>query len=99
MTDRLDLPLRYREQLEALLRAHVPDAEVWAYGSRVNGRSHDGSDLDLVLRSPTLKPLGGEYLYFSEALHRSNIPVLSSSALQRAVRALRKTRYSAAWDY
>jgi len=76
MTDRLDLPLRYREQLEALLRAHVPDAEVWAYGSRVNGRSHDGSDLDLVLRSPTLKPLGGEYLDFIEALHQSNIPIL-----------------------
>ena len=26
--------------------------EVWAYGSRVNGRAHEGSDLDLVIRSP-----------------------------------------------
>ena len=41
MTDGLDLPTRYRDELEALLRKHVPDVEVWAYGSRVNnGRSH-----------------------------------------------------------
>ena len=52
MTDRLDYPLRYREQLEALLREHVPDAEVWAYGSRVNGRSYKASGLDLMLRCP-----------------------------------------------
>ena len=36
MTDRLALPRRYRDQLEALLREHVPGVEVWAYGSRVN---------------------------------------------------------------
>ena len=76
MTDRLDLPRRYREPLEALLRQHVPDAEVWAYGSRVNGRSHDGSDLDLVLRSPILEPLGYEYVELVEALEQSNIPIL-----------------------
>ncbi len=76
MTDRLDLPRRYREQLEALLREHVPGVEVWAYGSRVSGNSHEGSDLDLVLRGPTLKPLGGEYLDLIEALEESNIPIL-----------------------
>lgn len=76
MTDRLDLPSRYRAELETLLREHVPDAEVWAYGSRVNGRSHKGSDLDLVLRGPTLEPLGHEYVEFVEALKQSNIPIL-----------------------
>ena len=76
MTDRLDLPLRYRDQLEALLREHVPDVEVWAYGSRVNGRSHPGSDLDLVLRSSTLEPLGTEYLELIDAFEQSNIPIL-----------------------
>ncbi len=76
MTDRLDLPRRYRKQLEALLRQHVPGVEVWAYGSRVTGESHEGSDLDLVLRSPTLEPLGGEYLDLIEALEESNIPIL-----------------------
>ena len=76
MTDRLDLPRRYRNQLEALLREHLPDVEVWAYGSRVNGRSHEGSDLDLVLRSPTLEPLGGGYFDLLEAIDNSNIPIL-----------------------
>ena len=76
MTDRLDLPRHYRDQLEALLREHVPEVEVWAYGSRVNGRSHEGSDLDLVLSSPTLEPLGEGYLALVEALEQSNIPIL-----------------------
>ena len=52
MTDRLHLQPRHREQIEALLRKHLPGVDVWAYGSRVNGRSHDGSDLDLALRGP-----------------------------------------------
>ena len=76
MTDRLGLPLHYRKELEALLREHVPDAEVWAYGSRVNGRSHDGSDLDLALRGPGLEPLGHEYVELLEALEQSKIPIL-----------------------
>ncbi len=25
------------------------DMEIWAYGSRVNGDAHNGSDLDLVI--------------------------------------------------
>jgi type I restriction enzyme S subunit len=76
MTSHLDLPLHYREQLDTLLCEHVPGIEVWAYGSRVNGRSHDGSDLDLVLRIPTLEPLGHEYFELVEALEQSNIPIL-----------------------
>ena len=75
-TDRLDLPPRYREELEALLQEYVPDAEVWAYGSRINGRCHEGSDLDLVLRGPALEPLGYEYVELVEALEQSNLPIL-----------------------
>ncbi len=76
MTDRLSLPLRYRRMVEELLREHVPDAEVWAYGSRVNGESHEGSDLDLVVRGPGLEPLGVEFIDLVEAFHESNIPIL-----------------------
>ena len=77
MTDRLDLPRRYREQIEALLCQHVPGVEVWAYGSRINGRSHRGSDLDLALRSPTLGPIPvGTLSGLVEALEQSNIPIL-----------------------
>ncbi len=76
MTDRLDLPSRYRKQLRAMLREHVPDAEVWAYGSRVSGQSHEGSDLDLVLRSPTLEAVGSGFGDLVEALEQSDIPIL-----------------------
>ena len=76
MTDRLALPRRYRDQLEALLSKHVPGVEVWAYGSRVNDESHDGSDLDLVLRGPALEPLDGGFYDLLEAIEKSNIPIL-----------------------
>ena len=76
MTDRLALPRRYRDQLEALLREHVPGVGVWAYGSRVNGESHDGSDLDLALRGPALEPLDGGFNDLLEAIEKSTIPIL-----------------------
>jgi len=51
--------------------------EVWAYGSRVNGSNHEGSDLDLVLRSADLTPLDpSELVSFREGLQESNIPIL-----------------------
>ncbi len=77
MTERLHLLPRHRVQLEALLRAHLPEVEVWAYGSRVNGQSHDGSDLDLVLRGPGLEEIDVLALDdFTQALHDSTIPFL-----------------------
>lgn len=63
--------------IEELLDRFLPGVEVWAYGSRVNGQSHDGSDLDLVLRAPALKPIPYRQLAdFTEALTDSNIPFL-----------------------
>ena len=77
MTERLDLPRRYREQIEALLRENMPGVEVWAYGSRVNGRSHEGSDLDLVLRGPDLQRIdSGQLMDLTEALEESNVPII-----------------------
>ena len=77
MADRLHLQAEHRRVLEALLRQHVPDVEVWAYGSRVTCRSHDGSDLDLVLRGPGLEKIpAGRLADFAEALRESTIPIL-----------------------
>lgn len=77
MTERLHLLPRHRAQLEALLREHLPGVEVWAYGSRVNGQSHEGSDLDLVLRGPDLRGIDFFALDdFTRALHDSTIPFL-----------------------
>ena len=73
----LHLLARHRAMLEALLKEHLPEVEVWAYGSRVNGQSHDGSDLDLVLRGPGLAKIDISRLAdFEEALRDSTVPFL-----------------------
>ena len=77
MADRVRIAPRHRRILEALLRKHLPGVEVWAYGSRVNGRGHDGSELDLVARAPDLKKLpAGQLLDFEDAIRESTIPFL-----------------------
>ena len=77
MTDRLHLPPKHRREIEALLSRFLPGVEAWAYGSRVNGRSHGGSDLDLALRAPGLRPIPARRLAdFSRAHRDSNIPFL-----------------------
>jgi len=56
--------------------ANVP-FEVWAYGSRVNGSAHFGSDLDLVIRSQSLNKLPANiYIDLCEKIRDSNIPIL-----------------------
>jgi hypothetical protein len=52
MTDRLNLLSRHREQLERLLRQHVPETEVWAYGGGVNSERHEACVKALALRRP-----------------------------------------------
>ena len=75
--DSLHLPRRFRSQLEHLIERHLPDVEVWAYGSRINGHSHEGSDLDLVLRGSALAPIDTSALVeFVDALRDSTIPFL-----------------------
>ena len=77
MSDRIHLEPRHRSELLDLLHKHLPGIEVWAYGSRVNGLSHDGSDLDLVLRSPDLTKIPIDQLVdFEDAFRESNVPFL-----------------------
>jgi len=72
----LDLPQKYLEQVQVLLRAHIPHTEVWAYGSRVTGNSHEASDLDLVLRNPqNPQEETGALSDLKEAFTESNLPI------------------------
>ena len=74
MTAKLDLKERHKRILSGLSK-HFPGVEVWAYGSRINGESHKGSDLDLVLRTQDLSPVDYDnYLSLREALTESSIP-------------------------
>lgn len=51
--------------------------EVWAYGSRVNGNAHDGSDLDLVIKSKNERELPFKiYSGLMSQIQDSNIPIL-----------------------
>ena len=77
MADRLLLPERHRAALERLFAEYLPEIEVWAYGSRVTGRAHDGSDLDLALRAPGGAGIDPARLgAFRRALEASAIPFL-----------------------
>jgi predicted nucleotidyltransferase len=44
------LPETLLARLRPLLQQAAPRSEIWAFGSRVNGDAHPGSDLDLALR-------------------------------------------------
>jgi predicted nucleotidyltransferase len=73
----LDLPPRHLRVLLGLLRENVPDAEVWAYGSRVNRTAHETSDLDLVLRNPERLDAPQPNLHrLRDALAESDLPIL-----------------------
>ncbi len=73
---KLDLRPQHLAMLRALLQQHLPQAEVWAYGSRVNGNGHDASDLDLVVRQPAdLKQETPALWEAKEALVESNLPI------------------------
>jgi len=72
----LNLPSRYLEMVQTMLHRHLPHAEVWAYGSRVNGDCHEASDLDLVVRNPvTLDEALPDLSDLKEALVESNLPI------------------------
>jgi predicted nucleotidyltransferase len=69
-------PEHLRLVLDILSRT-APKAEVWAYGSRINGTGHDGSDLDLVMRNPgDLNQPQKQLPLLREALGESNLPIL-----------------------
>ena len=51
--------------------------EVWAYGSRVSGAAHEGSDLDLVILSKDRKKLPIDvFMEMKEKITESNIPIV-----------------------
>lgn len=45
------------DAVQRILQTHVPQHEVWAFGSRVNGAAKPYSDLDLVIITQQPLPL------------------------------------------
>src|SRR6218665_700450 len=69
----LDVRADHLELVQRILQQHVPDAEVWAFGSRAKGLARDPSDLDLCIRAAAA--LSFEQMgLLREAFEESNLP-------------------------
>ena len=71
--------LRQKEKqtLQSIFSSINLPFEVWAYGSRVDGSAHEGSDLDLVIRNKDLTPLPFEaFAAIRDKITDSTIPIL-----------------------
>jgi predicted nucleotidyltransferase len=65
------------ERLIAIFESASVPIQVWAYGSRVNGNAHDGSDLDLVIRTQDNEKLPIQVLQpLLDKIKYSNIPII-----------------------
>src|SRR5690348_14569074 len=73
----LDLKSTHLNLVQQILMQYVPDMTVWAYGSRTNGRSHEGSDLDLVVLNPRHLSFAQTNLdKLRDAFRESPLPIL-----------------------
>ncbi len=73
----LDLPEKYKDELMPILQRFAPAHDVLAFGSRIHGKNHPGSDLDIALRDPAdpNKPVE-KMAALRDALSDSNIPII-----------------------
>lgn len=72
--DRLLIKPEHLKMLKDIFVSYCPKAEIWAYGSRLNGNAHQGSDLDLVVKS--FNDQSKNLYELKEILNDSNIPFL-----------------------
>lgn len=72
--DRLFIKPEQLKMLTDIFDNYCPNAEIWAYGSRIKGNAHLGSDLDLVVKN-----FNSKFAKLSELrqlINDSNIPFL-----------------------
>jgi len=73
----INIKPKHLKQVIEILKTHVPEAEVWAYGSRLGDYCHNGSDLDLIVRNKSnLNTPVSEIPVLRESFSQSNIPFL-----------------------
>lgn len=70
----IKLNSKYTSMLNQIFDAYCKNAEIWAYGSRMNGDCHDGSDLDLVVINFGEK--GKNLGELKQLINDSDIPIL-----------------------
>jgi len=70
----LNLNPKHLKIIKKILSTHVHNQTVWAYGSRVKGTSHEGSDLDLVIIDTKENPTK-QLSILKTAFSESNLPI------------------------
>ena len=89
----IDLPPPQNKILQKILRQHIPNKTVWAFGSRVEWKASETSDLDLVAH----KCSGAEIADLKEALEESalhcSVDVLNWEDIPDSFRANIKKHY------
>lgn len=98
----LDVRPQEWETVRQILQRLVPDREVWAFGSRVDGRAWAYSDLDLAIVGDQALP-AGRRAELREAFVESDLPwkvdlvdLASSSDRFRRIVQARRIRLQAA---
>lgn len=72
----IDIEEQYLNIIKTILDTYFPQHEVWAFGSRVIGQSHDGSDLDLVVVSKIAPEISIDLSAIKAAFSESNLPMM-----------------------
>jgi type I restriction enzyme S subunit len=85
----IDLEPHLLQRVRSILRQHVPDCEVWAFGSRVGSSSKSFSDLDLAVIAAKELPTR-QLALLAHAFEHSDLPikidVLDWNAASQAMR-------------
>ena len=64
----------YMQILINIFDKYCPEAEIWAYGSRIKNEAHSGSDLDLTVKS--FNNAKCNIIELKRLINESNIPFL-----------------------
>ena len=75
MNLKLNVKQRHLNMLYDIFNSYCPKAEIWAFGSRLTDNCHDGSDLDLVIKS--FNDDTKQLYELKELINDSNIPFLT----------------------
>lgn len=72
---KLNIKPEYLKMLKEIFNQYCPNAEIWVYGSRIKNQSHDGSDLDMVVKN--FNDNNKNISELKQLLNDSNIPFLT----------------------
>lgn len=93
----IDISPRDLDTVRSILHCHVPNHEVWAFGSRVRWTAHTYSDLDLAIRSVSPIPtsiLSALREEFSESNLPMKVDVLDVASVDEKFRKLIEEEYA-----